>query len=254
MDLQRVSWHLLAAVLCTAGFATAAQAQVSEWSAETRTVLGFRVPDAALQRLLPPGWTVDPSTAPASRGANLNVTLMERQLVLDGKGAPVGTGTIRYVVFGALARNAQTGQSGTLVVSGISPDAPGAYDVYMAATTSSVERSMSSSGNDAGRTSEHWIFAAASGDRIEMQLAYRRAPGTKTHADTVVRSARHPEFRRTYHIDQTADAVRSATAPDRVERIDVKVTGPTLGRLFDGTEQLITVTAVPHYVREITVP
>src|SRR6187402_205909 len=91
--------HASAQVVAVATAPAAGSAPITEWSAETRTVLSFRVPDAALQRLLPAGWTVNPSTAPATAGANLNVTVMERTLVLDAKGAPVGTGTIRYVVF-----------------------------------------------------------------------------------------------------------------------------------------------------------
>jgi hypothetical protein len=98
------------------------------------------------------------------------------------------------------------------------------------------------------------VFATASGERFDVQVSYRGAAGTKSHADTVVRSARHPEFRRTYHIDQISDVVRSLTAPDRVERIDIKAAGPTVTALFDGTEQLLSVTVVPHYLREITVP
>jgi hypothetical protein len=243
-----------ALALFVAATAADASAQLSEWSAETRTVLSFHVSETALQRVLPSGWSIDPSSAAANRGANLNATMMERTLVLDGKGAPVGTGTIRYLVFGALARNPQTGQSGTLVVGGISPDAPGAYDVYVPATTSSIERAATSNGTESGRASEHWVFAAASGERFEVQLSYRGAHGTRSHADTVVRSAKHPEFRRTYHIDQTSDVVRSLTTPDRVDRIDIKAAGPTVAALFDGTEQLLSVTVVPHYLRDTTVP
>jgi len=246
--------HASAQVVAVAAAPAAGSAPITEWSAETRTVLSFRVPDAALQRLLPAGWTVNPSTAPATAGANLNVTVMERTLVLDAKGAPVGTGTIRYVVFGASARNAATGQAGTLVVGGISPDAPGAYDVYVPATTSRVERTTSSAGGQAGTATEHWEFAAASGERIDVQLSYRRAPGVRSRAETVVRSARHPDFRRTYRIEQTSDVIRSVTTPDRIDRIEIKAGGPTIGPLFDGTEKLVSVAIVPHYVREISVP
>lgn len=250
-SIFRVSTAL---ALLLSGMAADAFAQVSEWSAETRIVLSFHVADAALQRLLPSGWSVDPSPAPGNRGANLTATMMERTLVLDGKGTPVGSGTIRYLVLGALARNAQTGQSGTLVVSGISPESPGAYDVYMPATTASVERTSSSNGTQPPRASEHWMFATASGERFEVQVSYRGGTPAKSHADTVVRSAKHPEFRRTYHIDQIADVVRSLATPDRVDRIEIKAAGQTVASLFDGTEKLLSVTVVPHYLREITVP
>lgn len=226
---------------------------LTEWSAETRTALSFQVADSAAQRLLPAGWTVAPSAAPANRGANLTVTLMERLLVLDGQGKPLGTGTSRYVVLGVPAKNA-AGETNTLIVAGISPEGPGAYGAYLTASVSRVERSASAEGEEAGGAQERWEFAAASGERIELQLSYRRAPAAKVHVDTRVRSAIHPEFTRTYRIDQGSDVLRSVSTPDRVEALSFRATGPRFAALFDGTETLLSVTSIPWYVREISIP
>ena len=234
--------------------ATSASAQsVTEWSTETRTTLSFHVNEAAVQRLLPPGWTVAPSAAAANRGGNLNVVLIERQLVLDGQGKLLRTGTSRYVVLAVPARNAAN-EANTVVVSGLSPEGPGAYSAYLTAVVARVERSASGQGEEAGEATEHWEFAAASGERLELRLSYRRATPVRSHIETKVRSGSHPEFTRTYRIDQAADVLRGAASDDRIAALTFRATGASFASLFDGTERLLSVTSLPWYAREVSVP
>lgn len=227
---------------------------MTEWSSEQRITLAFTVNPDVLQRLLPAGWVSAPSTSPATPGANLNVTMMERQVVLDPQGKTLRTGTSRYMVFGAPARNAQTGQTNTLIISGLSPEGAGAYGVYLTATTATLERTTSGEAEGAAHVREAWTFVAATGERVELRIAYTRGPATRSRADSVVRSGRTPEFQRTYHIDQATDVVRSANSSDRVSQVSFSATGSALPPLFDGTQVLRGVTAIPYYVREITIP
>lgn len=245
---------LVCAAILAAASASAQTANVTEWSSETRMVLNFRVSPERLQTMLPAGWIVAPSTSAATPGANLNVTMMERAIVLDPQGKPLKSGTSRYVVLGVPARHAQSGQANTVIVSGISPEGEGAYGVYQTATTARVERSVSGDGEAQARVQESWQFVAASGDRIELRATYRRAPASKAHVDSVVRSARRPEFQRTYHIDQVADQIKSAAGSERAEQLEFKASGPLLSTLFDGSEVLVGASAIPFYVREITIP
>jgi hypothetical protein len=68
-------------------------------------------------------------------------------------------------------------------------------------------------------------------------------------------SAAKPEFYRIYRFEQAADVARStATGIDRVTKFSIKATGPKLTPLFDGSEQLISVTSIPHYLRSIYLP
>ena len=76
----------------------------------------------------------------------------------------------------------------------------------------------------------------------------------KTHTETKLRSARHPEFTRTYRVDQAADVLRSRSTPDRVDRLTFRASGAAFAPLFDGQETLLSVTWFPWYVREISVP
>jgi hypothetical protein len=233
---------------------SAAAQNVTEWSSEARTTLAFKVNPAALQGLLPSGWESSPSTSPATPGANVNVTFMEREIVLDPQGKPVRTGTSRYAVVGIPARNPGTGQSNTIIYAGLSPEGIGAYGVYTPATTATLKRTVDGAAEGFARVEETWEMAGANGDRLSLQVSYRRGPVNRARVETVVRSARKPEFQRTYRIDQAADVVRSANAPDRVEQITFRASGPSFGRVFDGSETLLGVTAIPYYVREISIP
>lgn len=250
MKIQRCAAAFLFASLVVT---SAAAQNLAEWSAETRTTLSFHVADAVAQRVLPPGWTVAPSSAPANRGGNLNLVLIERQLVLDGGGAPLRSGTSRYLVLGIPARNA-AGEANTVIVGGLSPEGAGAYGAYLTTVVARVERTASGQGEEAGQATEHWEFATASGERVELRMSYRRATPVKSHVQTKVRSGKHPEFTRTYRVDQAADVLRSAASVDRITDLTFSVTGAALAALFDGSERMLSVTSVPWYVRAITVP
>lgn len=257
--MQRVKTRLsrrlvLAAFLFAVAVVPAAAQNITEWSSENRIVLNFKVKEDALQKLLPAGWTVAPSASPGTPGANLNLTMMERLIVLNPQGKPLRTGTSRYMVLGVPAKNANTGQTNTLIVSGLSPEGAGAYDVYVTATTARVDRSVNGQGEGYASVRESWEFAAASGERVTLSATYMRGTVAKTHAETVVRSARHPEFQRTYRIDQAVDVLRSATSQNRVEQLQFRASGGVFSTLFDGSESLLGVSAVPFYVREISIP
>lgn len=253
--MTSLEFRVAAALLCISGLLPSiVHAQgVTEWSSEIRTSLNFKVNEAALQKLLPAGWAVAPSTAPGNRGGNVNMTMMERQLVLDPQGRLLGTGTQRYVVLTVAAKNA-AGENSTIAVAGISPDAPGSYGVYLPATVSKLDRSTSGGGLDSGRGEEHWEFVASSGERIDVRLAYRRQTATRSRGETKVRSAKTPVFTRTYKIEQSSDVLRSLNTPDRVEHLEFRASGGVLASLFDGSETLLTVTSTPYYVREISIP
>jgi hypothetical protein len=255
ITMIRPRWLALAAAFLALGVPGSSSAQnVAEWSSESRMVLNFRVRTETLQKMLPAGWVVAPSTSAATPGANLNVTLMERTIVLDPQGKPLKSGTSRYTVLGVPARNTQTGQTNTIVVSGISPEGEGAYGVYLTATRASLERTVTGDGEAQARVQEAWQLQAGSGDQIELRISYRRGPVTKAHVETVVRSAARPAFSRTYRIDQAADLLKSAAGSERVEQLQFRASGPLLATLFDGTEVLLGATAIPFYVREISVP
>ncbi len=251
--LKRTTLHLLLLTLALLAGPATAQDYV-EWSTETRTSLGFRVKAAAVTPLLPAGWNIA-TIADAPDLVNLSVTFMDRHVVLDAQGQPVRTGTSRYMVMSVQARSADGSQSGTMIVNGISPEGPGAYEVYQPAVVARVERTSSGDGEEGGVSDETWQLEAESGDSVMLNLRYRKGAAVRRQSEIVIRSGRRPEFTRTYRIDQASDVLGLPDAPDsRIEQVSFTVAGPLFSRIFDGTEVLTGVTAIPWYTREIYVP
>ena len=90
---------------------------------------------------------------------------------------------------------------------------------------------------------------------IGLQLQYRGAAPTRAKVEARPRSPVNPEFFRIYHIDQGVDVVKSVpNGIDRVQHYRLRVTVSELGKLFDGTEQLVSVAILPWYVRQGFLP
>jgi hypothetical protein len=102
---------------------------------------------------------------------------------------------------------------------------------------------------------ETWKLDADSGDRIELALSYLRGVAVRGRAENRIHSALRPDFYRIYRIEQATDVVRSAAGGiDRVRQFSFKASGETLSRLFDGSEQLMSITSVPWLSRQIFLP
>ncbi|ALO45522.1 hypothetical protein [Pseudohongiella spirulinae] len=253
---QTAAGHCLAALalMITANFAFSAEQTYEEWSAETRTSLNFRVNADVVNALLPAGWQV-PEVAESPGRVNLGLTFMDRHVVLNAHGEAIGSGTSRYMVMSVQARNQASGQSSVMIINGVSPEGTGSYEVYQPATEASASRSVSGHGTETGLVEETWQMTAISGDSIRLHLHYEPAPPTRRQATLVIRSAKNTDYTRTYKIDQATDALGTPGAPNsRLHRYEFTAEGPLFSKIFDGTEQLQSVTSTPWYHREIYIP
>ena len=224
-----------------------------EWSAETRTSLGFRVNGDAVRALLPTGWTMTP-VADSPSQVNLSITFMDRHVVIDPQGQPVGTGSSRYMVMSVQARDAD-GNSSTLIINGISPEGVGSYEVYQPAVTALAERSTVGQAEQTSRVQELWQMVAGSGDSVTLNLSYQQAIPIRRPSTIVIRSGKNTGFTRTYKIDQANDALGVPGAPDsRIESMSLQIDGPLYLSIFDGSEVLTGITSTPWYHREIFIP
>jgi len=100
--------------------------------------------------------------------------------------------------------------------------------------------------------SERFTFQIPDGGLVDLRLKY--VGGVPTHAAgrARVRSAADPAILRVYHVDQLVYVVRDVPKGiDRVQDLRVDVTVPELRDLFDGSEQLISITVSPHYFRQV---
>ena len=154
---RRISPHFsrfaITAVLLVAlsgGGARAAFGQtLLEYSAEARFQLDFHVPDAALNAMLPPGFTLNVATQGPAKDANIRVIFVDRMTINGADGKPVGKGSSRLVYLAAPVKDA-SGANAQLVVGGLtddSADAPGPFGNYLLATTHTMQRSTNSMGN-----------------------------------------------------------------------------------------------------------
>jgi hypothetical protein len=90
---------------------------------------------------------------------------------------------------------------------------------------------------------ESWEFKAEDDSSVEVQISYVRGTLVPTKAETKVYSATGSY--RIYRVEQIEDVARSTAAGiDRVGKFSFKAAGQKLAPLFDGSQQLISVTSI----------
>ena len=259
MTISQITRNLAAAAALLALAAAANGALAAEklfaTDASVRTILSFKVPDAAAQKLLPEGWQVSPPTTGPSKDANLNVVFIDVLTVQN----PDGTAgePARIASIGVPAKKKGTDATVPMVGPGFVSNpsyAPGPYGTATVASAT-VDRHVHTDATGKSNVEESWEFKNDSVDAIQLQLQYVGGVPIRSKAEAMPHSAVKPDFYRIYRFEQAADVVRStATGTDRVQKYAFKATGAKLSPLFDGSEQLISITSVPLYTRQIFLP
>jgi hypothetical protein len=244
-------------VVCFAGHANAQT--VVETSFETRFQLDLHVPDAALATFLPAGWTANPSTQGASKDANLRCVFIDRVTINGPDGKPLGKGSNRLVYLVAPVKD-PTGAAVQLVIGGLTEDpsdAPGPFGNYLLAATHAMEKSVSSSGNGPILDSQDWVFAAATGEHLELHIKYEGGVGNRGNpADVKFYSAKNPSFYQISHQEQVLDITRNVTTnpPDHVKDFSFKGSGGSYSKLFDDTTKVLSWDNIVWVNRSVSLP
>ncbi len=218
---------------------------------ERRTYLYFTIADSLARSVLPAGW--QPTSVPQgpAKGANLILVLVDRLLATDGENRPLEPVSNRLLVVVVPGRDAD-GAEGPVVIGGISADpagAPGAYRTYAAGKVGLVRHSRDRV------IDEDWEAEAPDGDRLALGLSYLQGVPAYLTFDQRTYSGADPSFYRIYRGDWGVDPVHSTVAGvDRATRLELTAGGPLLGRLLDGSQELVNVSAVPWYRRESFLP
>jgi hypothetical protein len=229
-----------------------------EHSSEARFQLDLHVPDAVLNSFLPAGWTPNIATEGAAKDANLRLVFIDRVTINAPDGKPVGNGSNRLVYLVAPVKD-PAGANVQLVIGGLTEDpadAPGPFGNYLLATTHTMQRS-TSSGTGPIIDSQDWVFAASTGERLEMHIKYERGVANKRDpAEVKFYSAKSPAFYQLSRQEQVLDILRNATTgpPDRVKEFALKAGGGSYSKLFDGTEKLLSWDNILWLNRSISVP
>ena len=221
---------------------------------DQRTTFTFKASDAAVQKMLPEGWEINSPQDGPTKGYNFAVVLVEQVFSQDPEGKPVATYRGGALVIPAKKKG--TDIAGPMVFGGLFEQAgsPGAYGVFAPAQTA-IERKRQTGSDNTFRIEESWQIKTDDGNTIEVQVQFTPGVPTNTKTETKVFSAAKPEFFRIYRVEQATDVVRStATGVDRVTKLSIKAAGDKLAPLFDGTEQLISITSIPWYSRQLYLP
>jgi len=257
---SRGTIRVLLIVCLIAALAGRANAQtVVESSLETRFQLDLHVPDAVFNAFLPSGWSPNIAAQGAAKDANLRAVFIDRVSINGPDGKPLGkTGSNRLVYLVAPVKD-PSGAAVQLVIGGLTEDpadAPGPFGNYLLATTHTMQRS-TSSGAGAILESQDWVFAAASGERLELHIKYEKGVGNRTTPTEVkFYSAKNPSFYQISKQEQVLDILRNATTnpPDRVKEFSFKGSGGGYSKLFDGTEKLLSWDNILWINRTVSLP
>ena len=259
---RHVGKAVTAAALAAAflGYTAYVRAQnLTEYSAEARFQLDLHVPDASLAGFLPQGWSMNVSTQGPAKDANLRAIFVDRVTINGPDGKPVGKGSNRLVYLAAPVKDA-TGANVQLVIGGLTEDpsdAPGPFGNYLPAMTHTMQRTSTSSGSGPIIDSQDWVFAAHSGERLELHLKYERGVANKGNpSDTKFYSAKNPSYYQISRQEQVLDILRNVTTnpPDRVKEFSFKGSGGSYAKMFDGTEKPLSWDNILWINRSVLLP
>ena len=221
-----------------------------------RTAVAVKVAEAEAQRLLPAGWQVNPVASGPNQGANLTLTFIDELLNQDPDGKSKSN-TVRRMAIGVPAKNATTGAAGNNVVRVLSTnpnDIPGPYKTSAPASLR-LEQSIKATDMEPATVTERWEVRDRSGGSVLLALEYTRGMPTRGGGESKVYGGPDPTFFRIYRADFGGDVLRSVPmSVDRVKKLSLKVTTAELKKAFDGSEQIVSVTAVTWYQREVSLP
>jgi hypothetical protein len=230
-----------------------------ENSAEARFQLDLHVPDAALAALVPAGFTLNVATQGAAKDANLRAVFIDRVTINGADGKPVGrTGSNRLVFLIAPVKDS-SGANAQLVIGGLTEDpadAPGPFGVYLPASTHTMQRSTSTTGGGIV-DSQDWVFAAATGEHLELHIKYERGGANRgAPTETKFYSAKTPGFYQISKEERVLDILRNVTTtpPDRVKEFSFKASGGSYGKLFDGSEKVLSWDNILWINRSVLLP
>lgn len=219
--------------------ATSARAAetVVENSLEARFQLDLLVPEKALAAYLPAGFTSNVATTGPAKDCNLRVVFIDRISVNGPDGKPLGSGSHRLVYLVAPVKDA-AGANAQLVIGGITDDpanVPGPFGNYLLATTHALQRSLSAGATGPVMETQDWVFAAATGEKLEFHVTAERGTANKGNlSDVKFYSAKTPTFYQISRQEQVLDILRNTTTnpPDRVKSSTFTASGGSYAALF----------------------
>lgn len=217
---------------------------------DTRTVLAFRVSDEIVRKFLPAGWELDATPA----GPNVRIVFTNNLLVQDAGGRV--SDNIQIATLGTQAHKKSTNEKAGMALGGfVSSTAavPGPYFNYSSASAAFSQR-IDLVGAGMPIIEETWKFTGGEGSALELRIQFVRGLLERVKVNTKTYSSSNPDFFRIYRLEQAVDVINVPSAGDRIVQLALKATGPLFGAVLDGSEQLVSVTSIPYYSRQVYLP
>ena len=220
-----------------------------------RIVVAFNVDQKAAQAWLPAPWKVVSLAEGPLQGTNIMLMLDDRFIIQDGEGKLDKGGAHCLAVLVSPGVHAKTGEFAFFVTRIYWPyDDPHAYKNAVKATVQR-EATIKSATSESGTGSEMWKVQDDAGGILEFRMNYQRGVPKRVKREFKSRSSVEPDFLRIYHDDSSSDLVKSTPAGiDRVQNYKFRTTIPELRKMFDGSEQLISIVVNPCRVRKVFLP
>ena len=224
-------------------------------NADSRLLIAFDAPDAAVAATVPDGWTSAPFGGGPFAGADFIMVFVDAHQYLDAQGLPKNGGRYRGVAMVSPAKAEGSDETVFFVSKVYINDA--AINPYKNSVEADVSRQVlaTGKGGEPASARESWSVAPETGGEIALSVAYQRSMPARGDREIEVRSSAEPDFYRIYRYTQYADLLMSVPAEvDRVESLALDVSTRELGAIFDGSEQLVGVLSLPWYMRETFLP
>lgn len=237
---------------------TASAETLVESNVESRLALAFQTQESELQSLLPAPWQVNPVTAGPSKGANLSVIFVQILLSENPEGKPSpSAATARYVVLTVPAKHAQTGEESVFVTRVYMTNTDKIPGPYKNALKATVHREFTQKGEnlEPGTGSDNWEMKEAGGGTIEVRFSYLRSTLSRAKWERKIRSSIDPNLYFIYRVDQSSELLRSVPGGvDQLQSYEFHSTVSELSKLLDDSAKLVSITAIPSYILQVSQP
>jgi hypothetical protein len=229
-----------------------------ESSVESRLTLSFQVRDSDLQSWLPAPWQVSPVTAGPSKGANLSVIFVQKLLseTPDGKPSSSG-GTARSMVLTVPAKHTQTGEESVFVARVYTTDPDRIPGPYKNAVKADVRRELALKGENLspGTGTDDWEMKESGGGTIVVRLTYLRSVLNRTKWERKIRSSIDPNLYHIYRVEQGSELLKSTPGGvDQLQSYEFRSTVPELAKLLDDSAKLVSISAIPWFILQVSQP
>lgn len=221
---------------------------------DSRVIVGLSADTAAVQELLPEGWTSVPFPRGPLKGANLLVSFVDSVLMVDAEDKLLAPASRRAVILLGLGKE-DGGDAVRIYVMRIYTSEP-ENDPYGVNAAADITRKYSLTGPAAeGRQSMDAWGMTASGGNLAMSLDYTTGKRSWSASEALSFSAANPDFHRIYRYDSVTDLVMS-TAIGKPIAGEFSMTNsvPELAGIFNGSEETIAILDIPVRVRKIFLP